>query len=137
MFFLAPALPYMGAGIAGLAAAARGLGSPQGQRVVQGGLNTISKFGDKIPSFMRGLQNYAGFNTNLAPQGNIMSKINPGRIGSAAVPSFSMQYATDPEAAKYDLKDTLEMSDMLAEVTTDPLIEKILNLFDKKDKKGK
>tara|TARA_R100001460_G_scaffold21624_1_gene44079 strand:+ start:66 stop:542 length:477 start_codon:yes stop_codon:yes gene_type:complete len=52
MFFLAPALPYLGAGIAGLGAAARGFGTPQGQRVLQGGINTLNRVGTKLQDFL-------------------------------------------------------------------------------------
>jgi hypothetical protein len=52
MLFLAPALPYIGAGIAGLGAAARGCGTPQGQRVLQGGINTLNRFGTKLKDFL-------------------------------------------------------------------------------------
>ena len=53
MFFLAPALPYLGAGIAGLGAAARGAGSPQGQRFIQGGINTLNRFGTRLQDFLQ------------------------------------------------------------------------------------
>ena len=53
MFFLAPALPYLGAGIAGLGAAARGVGSPQGQRFIQGGINTLNRFGTRLQDFLQ------------------------------------------------------------------------------------
>ena len=53
MFFLAPALPYLGAGIAGLGAAARAAGSPQGQRFLQGGINTLNRFGTRLQDFLQ------------------------------------------------------------------------------------
>lgn len=53
MFFLAPALPYLGAGIAGLGTAARAAGSPQGQRFLQGGINTLNRFGTRLQDFLQ------------------------------------------------------------------------------------
>ena len=51
--FFAPLIPYLGAGIAGLGAAVRGFGSPQGQRVLQGGINTLNRGITKLDDFLK------------------------------------------------------------------------------------
>ena len=53
MFFLAPALPYLGAGIATLGAAGRVVNSPTGQRIIQGGINTLNRFGTRLQDFLQ------------------------------------------------------------------------------------
>jgi len=46
------ALPYMAAGIGALGTGARVAGSPQGQRFMQGGINTLSKYGNRLIDFL-------------------------------------------------------------------------------------
>tara|TARA_S200002703_G_scaffold23334_1_gene20151 strand:+ start:381 stop:860 length:480 start_codon:yes stop_codon:yes gene_type:complete len=46
------ALPYMAAGIGTLGAGARVAGSPQGQRFIQGGINTLNRFGTRLQDFL-------------------------------------------------------------------------------------
>ena len=46
------ALPYMAAGIGTLGAGARAAGSPQGQRFIQGGINTLNRFGTRLQDFL-------------------------------------------------------------------------------------
>ena len=47
------ALPYMAAGIGTLGAGARAAGSPQGQRFIQGGINTLNRFGTRLQDFLQ------------------------------------------------------------------------------------
>tara|TARA_R100001591_G_scaffold24304_1_gene34175 strand:+ start:25 stop:477 length:453 start_codon:yes stop_codon:yes gene_type:complete len=47
---LAPLIP---AGIATLGAGARAIGSPQGQRFLQGGINTLNRFGTRLQDFLQ------------------------------------------------------------------------------------
>ena len=47
------ALPYVTAGIGTLGAGARALGSPQGQRFLQGGINTLNRFGTRLQDFLQ------------------------------------------------------------------------------------
>mgnify|MGYP003119457261 CR=1 FL=1 len=47
------ALPYITAGIGTLGAGARALGSPQGQRFLQGGINTLNRFGTRLQDFLQ------------------------------------------------------------------------------------
>ena len=125
------------AGLAGLGMAGSAANSPLGQRTIQSGISTLNKVGDKIQPFLRGLQNYSGFSTNLAPQGNIMSKINPGRVLSAAIPAFSMQYLTDPEVMKQEAADTYDLAKSVTDSGVDSvtsLSEEIMKMFKKEDK---
>jgi hypothetical protein len=49
---LALAAPLIPAGIATLGAGARAIGSPQGQRFLQGGINTLNRFGTRLQDFL-------------------------------------------------------------------------------------
>jgi len=81
----------------------------------------------KIPTWAQSLQKYM-FNTGInKPQGNIMKYVNPGRILSAAPPTFATQYLTDPELMKQEAVDVLDISESISE----GLGNKINSLFDK------
>ena len=88
MFFLAPALPYLGAGIAGLGAAARAAGSPQGQRFLQGGINTLNRFGTRLQDFLQP----AG--QMITQQARIPSRIRARESDSANHETCNHQYSS-------------------------------------------
>ena len=114
MLFLAPALPYLGAGIAGLGAAARGFGTPQGQRVLQGGINTLNRFGTKLKDFLNPI-------TQIGPQLSVQGQPVKSFVGKQTV---ALPF--------YD-------AGMDASTTISDLIEKLIDEEDedKKDKKKK
>jgi len=97
------------------------------QNVVRGGQKVASGIATKLPQYAQSLQNYM-FNTGInKPQGNIMKYVNPGRILSAAPPTFATQYLTDPELMKQEAVDVLDISESISE----GLGNKINSLFDK------
>ena len=97
------------------------------QNVVRGGQKVASGIATKLPQYAQSLQNYV-FNTGInKPQGNIMKYVNPGRILSAAPPTFATQYLTDPELMKQEAVDVLDISESISE----GLGNKINSLFDK------
>ena len=97
------------------------------QNVVRGGQKVASGIATKLPQYAQSLQNYL-FNTGInKPQGNIMKYVNPGRILSAAPPTFATQYLTDPELMKQEAVDVLDISESISE----GLGNKINSLFDK------
>jgi hypothetical protein len=53
------ALPYITAGIAALGAAARAVRYPQGQRVIQGGINTLNRFGTRLQDFLNPIMQHS------------------------------------------------------------------------------
>ena len=116
-------LPWILPAITGTAAAGKFAQSPTGQNIIRSG----QKVASKIPQYAQNLQNYM-FNTGInKPQGNIMKYVNPGRILSAAPPTFATQYLTDPELMKQEAKDVLDTSASISE----GLGNKINSLFDK------
>ena len=116
-------LPWILPAITGTAAAGKFAQSPTGQNIIRSG----QKVASKIPQYAQNLQNYM-FNTGInKPQGNIMKYVNPGRILSAAPPTFATQYLTDPELIKQEAVDVLDISESISE----GLGNKINSLFDK------
>ena len=116
-------LPWILPAITGTAAAGKFAQSPTGQNIIRSG----QKVASKIPQYAQNLQNYM-FNTGInKPQGNIMKYVNPGRILSAAPPTFATQYLTDPELMKQEAVDVLDISESISE----GLGNKINSLFDK------
>ena len=87
MFFLAPALPYLGAGIAGLGAAARGAGSPQGQRFIQGGINTLNRVGTRLKDFLNPI-------TQIGPQLQVQGQPVKSFVGkqTASLPFYDVGF---------------------------------------------
>jgi len=82
MFFIPPAAYY--GGVAALGAGAKFLNANPG--IVRAG----QKFVNKLPNYAQAIQNRL-FNTGIdKPQGNIMKYVNPGRIGSAIAPAYTM-----------------------------------------------
>jgi hypothetical protein len=77
------ALPYMAAGIGALGTGARVAGSPQGQRFMQGGINTLNRFGTKLQDF-------------LQPAGNMMFNQAVKRpVSSGSMIPFTMESTAD------------------------------------------
>ena len=71
------ALPYITAGIGTLGAGARAAGSPQGQRVIQGGINTLNRFGTRLQDFL---------NPIMQPAQSVMTQGQPIKnIGRSAL----------------------------------------------------
>ena len=110
------ALPYMAAGIGALGTGARVAVRPQGQRFMQGGINTLNRFGTKLKYFINPVMQ-AQQSTMIPGQklGNAL------RSGSAATPFFDAGY---------------DASTSIAELL-EKLIEKEKEDKDKKDKKKK
>jgi len=116
MFFLAPALPYMGAGIAGLAAAARGLGSPQGQAAIRGGLRTLNKVGDKATNFGQGVisrlfgqgPQYVANRITGTPFVPKNTGFYKNVAGPAVASNFASAYLDDSKTTGIDINSALE-----------------------------
>ena len=113
MFFLAPALPYLGAGIAGLGAAARAAGSPQGQRFLQGGINTLNRFGTRLQDFLNPVaQIPQQLNVTGAPVKSFVGKqtvalpfYDVGMDASTTISNLINKLVEDEEDEEKDKKD--------------------------------
>ena len=113
MFFLAPALPYLGAGIAGLGAAARAAGSPQGQRFLQGGINTLNRFGTRLQDFLNPVaQIPQQLNVTGAPVKSFVGKqtvalpfYDVGMDASTTISNLINKLVEDEEEEEKDKKD--------------------------------
>jgi len=113
---LALAAPLIPAGIATLGAGARAIGSPQGQRFLQGGINTLNRFGTRLQDFL---------NPIMQPTQAVMTQGQPVRnIAKSAL--ISSPFFDAGEMASTSIVDAINK-----------LIEEEEEDEDKKDKKKK
>ena len=91
------ALPYMAAGISTLGAGARAAGSPQGQRFIQGGINTLNRFGTRLQDFL---------NPIMQPTQAVMTQGQPVRnLGKSAL--ISQPFFDAGEMASTSISDLI------------------------------
>lgn len=79
------ALPYMAAGIGTLGAGARAAGSPQGQRFIQGGINTLNRVGTRLKDFLNPI-------TQIGPQLQVQGQPVKSFVGkqTASLPFYDV-----------------------------------------------
>ena len=123
--FFAPLIP---AGIAALGAAGRAVNSPTGQRIIQGGINTLQPY-------VNTLSNFLGRQIGTTP---VTSPGTLSGLGAAALPTFTASYLSAPatavQTAAADAKGLLYD---LPKAGTDLIVEQIEKLLEKEDKEDK
>ena len=107
------ALPYITAGIGTLGAGARALGSPQGQRFLQGGINTLNRFGTRLQDFLNPVaQIPQQLNVTGAPVKSFVGKqtvalpfYDVGMDASTTISNLINKLVEDEEEEEKDKKD--------------------------------
>jgi hypothetical protein len=123
MFF-----PLIPAGIAALGAAGRAINSPTGQRVIQGGINTLQPY-------VNTLSNFIGRQVGTTP---VTSTGTLSGLGAAALPTFSMSYLSDPSTALQTAGEDLKFFGYdIPKTGTDLIVEQIEKLLEKEEKEDK
>jgi hypothetical protein len=123
MFF-----PLIPAGIAALGAAGRAINSPTGQRVIQGGINTLQPY-------VNTLSNFIGRQVGTTP---VTSTGTLSGLGAAALPTFSMSYLSDPSTALQTAGEDLKFFGYdIPKAGTDLIVEQIEKLLEKEEKEDK
>ena len=82
--------PLIPAGIAALGAAGRAINSPTGQRVIQGGINTLQPY-------VNTLSNFIGRQVGTTP---VTSTGTLSGLGAAALPTFYELFMTHQQLCK-------------------------------------
>ena len=126
--------PLIPAGIAALGAAGRAINSPTGQRLIQGGINTLQPY-------VNTLSNFIGRQVGTTP---VTSTGTLSGLGAAALPTLSMSYLMDPSTALQSAGEDIKFFGYdVPKAGTDLIVDQIEKLLeeeekeDKKDKKKK
>ena len=120
--------PLIPAGIAALGAAGRAINSPTGQRVIQGGINTLQPY-------VNTLSNFIGRQVGTTP---VTSTGTLSGLGAAALPTFSMSYLSDPSTALQTAGEDLKFFGYdIPKAGTDLIVEQIERLLEKEEKEDK
>tara|TARA_R100000231_G_scaffold24824_3_gene22894 strand:+ start:114 stop:641 length:528 start_codon:yes stop_codon:yes gene_type:complete len=120
--------PLIPAGIAALGAAGRAINSPTGQRVIQGGINTLQPY-------VNTLSNFIGRQVGTTP---VTSTGTLSGLGAAALPTFSMSYLSDPSTALQTAGEDLKFFGYdIPKAGTDLIVEQIEKLLEKEEKEDK
>jgi hypothetical protein len=123
MFF-----PLIPAGIAALGAAGRAVNSPTGQRIIQGGINTMQPY-------MNTLSNFIGRQMGTTP---VTSTGTLSGLSAAALPTFTASYLSEPSTAVQTAGEDLKFFGYdLPKSGTDLIVEQIEKLLKKEDKEEK
>ena len=127
------ALPYMAAGIGTLGAGARAAGSPQGQRFIQGGINTLNRFGTRLQDFL---------NPIMQPTQAVMTQGQPVRnlaksalISSPFFDAGEMASTSIVDAINKLIEEEKEDEDKKDEIPEVPMMKKGGMVKSKKPKK--
>ena len=123
MFF-----PLIPAGIAALGAAGRAVNSPTGQRIIQGGINTMQPY-------MNTLSNFIGRQMGTTP---VTSTGTLSGLSAAALPTFTASYLSEPSTAVQTAGEDLKFFGYdLPKSGTDLIVEQIEKLLKKEDPNAK
>ena len=126
------ALPYVTAGIGTLGAGARALGSPQGQRFLQGGINTLNRFGTRLQDFLNPIaQIPQRLNVTGQPVKSFVGKqtvalpfYDAGMDASTTISNLVNKLVEDEEEEEKDKKDKKKNKKKEDEIPEVPTMKK-------------